>query len=122
MTENTKAFIKKHFFKNERFAGWENIADVLLDKGTCIVAGDGNIWVGGIDNFIKKGKAENCVGCTVLAFDLDTFYSSAWFREIATFYVENLIEERRKTLIEITDIVADSDIPMTVNMWTEFAK
>lgn len=41
------------FFENDKYNGWENIAKALIEKGSCIVAGDKPIWQGGIGNFIK---------------------------------------------------------------------
>jgi hypothetical protein len=108
MTKTTKEFIKKHFFKNDQYAGWEGIADILLENGTCIVAGDGNIWVGGIGNFIERVEATNAIGCTVLTFNVETFLKSKWYHEVATFYIDNLIEETRKIRAEIVDIITDS--------------
>jgi len=42
------------FFTNHEVVGWQNIADNLLNKGQCIVAGKDCIWKGGIGNFIKS--------------------------------------------------------------------
>jgi hypothetical protein len=81
LTENQKNFMKERFFKNEEYAGWSNIADALLETGTCIVPGDDCIWKGGIGNFIKTTTAEDLIGCVRYNFDLSNFVSSEWFKE-----------------------------------------
>jgi hypothetical protein len=107
MTDNQKQFIKERFFKNEEYAGWSSIADTLLEKGECIIAGTDKLWYGGIGNFIKISTAEGMVGCSVLTFDKETFLKSAWFQEYKKAYLDNLtvkIEDLKATYEEIRSI------------------
>jgi hypothetical protein len=69
------------FFTNHEFAGWQNIAENLLSKGKCIVAGKECIWKGGIGNFIEISVAEDAVDCLLYKFDLEYFLSSEWYKE-----------------------------------------
>lgn len=104
LTEIQKDFILQNFFKNESFAGWKNIANNLLDNGSCVVAGDSCIWSGGIGNFIKTSNADNFVGCLLYEFDLEYFLSSSWFNQIIKPYISNLWEEKTKIQKEYQDI------------------
>jgi len=90
MTGEQIEFIKKYFFKNEEYAGWDNIATRLLQEGSCIVAGHGKLWSGGIGNFIKTSPAENAFTCSLLTFDKDSFLQSAWFKEQADYHIKAL--------------------------------
>jgi hypothetical protein len=93
MTGEQIEFIKKYFFKNEEYAGWANIAQRLLQEGSCIVAGHSKLWSGGIGNFIKISPAENSVGCSLLTFDRDSFLQSAWFKEQAYSHIKALAHQ-----------------------------
>lgn len=79
LTKNQKEFILNNFFRDEKFAGWANIANELLDNGQCIVAGKNCIWIGGIGNFVKTESAKGLIDCLVYKFDLDYFLSSQYF-------------------------------------------
>jgi hypothetical protein len=68
------------FFKNE-YAGWRNIATILLTSGECTVAGEKCIWRGGVGNFIKTEIAEGYFGCLKYTFNLKEFISSQYFLE-----------------------------------------
>ena len=99
-----KQFLLDYFFKNEKYAGWRNIATALLETGTCIVAGDRSIWHGGIGNFIKTSDAPNAIDCLLYTFDLEYFFSSNWYKEINEAYVlelANKIEDLLKEHYEI---------------------
>ena len=104
LTENQKDFILQNFFKMDSFAGWENIANNLLDNGSCVVAGDSCIWSSGIGNFIKISNADNLVGCLLYEFDLENFLSSSWFNQIIKPYISNLLEEKTKIVKQYQDI------------------
>jgi len=90
MTEEQIEFIKKYFFKNEEYAGWDNIATRLLQEGSCIVAGNSKLWHGGVGNYIKCAPAENAIGCSLLTFDKDSFLQSVWFKEQANSHIKAL--------------------------------
>ena len=90
ITNNQKEFIIS-FFKDERYAGWKNIATALIENGKCIVPGSECIWKGGIGNFIATKETDLAVGCLEYSFDLSVFLSSAWFEEVK---YGNLIEIR----------------------------
>ncbi len=93
MTNNQKQFIKENFFKNDKYAGWSNIANELLDDGECIIAGDNKLWHGAIGNFIKISDAKGTVGCSLLTFDKESFLRSDWFQE---YLIDKLKELARK--------------------------
>jgi len=108
MTDNQKQFIKEYFFKNENYAGWEGIADALLDNGEVIIAGSDKLWWGGIGNFIKISTAEGMVGCSILKFDKESFLESSWFLEYWNGYMTGLsvkIEELNIKYQEIQELV-----------------
>lgn len=87
LTRFQESFIIDSFFKNEQYAGWKNIANSLLQTGSCIVPGSSCIWCGGIGNFIKTTEAKNAIDCLLYEFDLDYFMSSEWFKEILDQYL-----------------------------------
>jgi hypothetical protein len=106
LTENQKTFLLEYFFKNETFAGWKNIATVLIDTGNCIVAGTTCIWIGGIGNFIKTKNTDNAIGCLLYEFDLNYFISSEWFKENSKQYISILSDKKQKIEEEYKDICA----------------
>lgn len=96
MNETQKNWILNTFFKNEKFAGWKNIAEKLIDTGSCITTSQAtDIWIGGIGNFIKSGTYEEGVGIIELTFDLKTFVSrdNAFFMQ---YYNQELILSKKK--------------------------
>jgi len=93
------------FFRNEKYAGWESIATQLLETGECIVAGKQSIWIGGIGNFIKTEDAKGAIDCTLYKFDLDYFFTSAWFKQIKEGYTEILTEKANNIKDELSDIL-----------------
>ena len=74
------------FFYDKKFAGWESIANSLLETGSCIVAGEECIWKGGVGNFINTKSAPNLIGCSEYTFDVTNFMSSEWYKESLTTY------------------------------------
>lgn len=105
LTQIQKEFLLDYFFKDERFAGWKNIATKLLEKGRCIVAGTDCIWNGGIGNFIKLSLAENTYGCLLYEFDLDNFLSSKFYKEISGEYIDILAGEKRVSDQKLEEII-----------------
>lgn len=93
LTTHQRNFLLEYFFKNEKYAGWRNIANNLLNIGTCIVPGKECIWVGHIGNFITTKPAANAVDCIEYSFDLVYFLNSAWYRDIRKQYVAILTDE-----------------------------
>lgn len=96
LTEHQKNFLLLNFFRNEKYAGWKNIATTLLETGECIVAGTECIWVGGIGNFIKTQPAKGTVGCTLYKFDLDYFFTSEWYKAIKNDYTDEIANKKRE--------------------------
>ena len=99
-----KEFLLTHFFENEKYAGWKNIAIELLNTGQCIVAGKECIWIGGIGNFIKTEKAKGAIDCILYKFDLEYFFTSKWYKEIRNSYASNLSNKKRQIEKEIEEI------------------
>lgn len=104
LTETQKQFLLTYFFKNDKFAGWKTIATKLLENGSCIVAGNDCIWKGGIGNFIKTYKAIDFVDCLEYRFDLEYFLTSAWYKEIKSYYEIELEDKMEKLQIEYNDL------------------
>ena len=78
LNEAQKEFIIG-LFTNHEFNGWRRIAEILITKGSCIVAGKESIWNGGIGNFIKTSETDNAIDCLKYEFDLDEFLNSVIF-------------------------------------------
>jgi len=105
LTENQKLFLLKYFFKNEKYAGWKNIAIQLLEKGKCVTAGRECIWTGGIGNFIKiSDPGSEYIDCVLYTFDLNYFLSSSWYKEIKELYLYKLLEDTEKIKKELENI------------------
>ena len=104
ITDNQKEFLLEYFFKNEKYAGWRNIATTLIEEGYCIVAGDQCIWRGGIGNFIKVSSAENLFNCSNYYFNLDDFLNSNWFKEIHNQYISILSAKKRDIELQYEEI------------------
>lgn len=69
------------FFQTFVIPAWREIAETLITEGSCIVAGEGNIWEGGVGNFIERTKAAGAIGCTLLKFDVDAFLKACWVQD-----------------------------------------
>lgn len=104
LTEIQKVFLLEYFFKNERYAGWKNIASKLLENGSCIVAGDKCIWMGGVGNFIKTENAENAIDCLLYKFDLENFVTSEFYKERRNIHVEALVQKKKEVEQELDEI------------------
>lgn len=116
MNENQKNWLLETFFKNEKFAGWRNIAEKLIDTGSCVTTKQGeDIWKGGIGNFIGSRDYDGGVDLIILTFELDNFCSrhNAFFMEYHNAHIEELVEESRKAdnkLYDIREIIKDNKI------------
>lgn len=103
LTENQKQFILS-FFKDDRYAGWKNIATALIENGKCIVPGEDCIWNRGyIGNFIETKETDKAIDCLEYNFDLDSFLSSAYCKEVLNekIRIETIITEKlQKELAE----------------------
>jgi hypothetical protein len=97
LTAEQKNYLLEVFFYNDRFVGWKSIAEKLLEKGSCIVAGTECIWIGGIGNFIKVTPAEDTFGCSEYKFDLEYFLQSEWFKETK----ENSLTRLNRKVVEL---------------------
>jgi hypothetical protein len=77
-----KDWILEAFFENYGYPGWKNIANKLIESGSCITTSQAtNIWHGGIGNFINTKDFEEGEGVVEMTFDLDTFLNSKYFLE-----------------------------------------
>lgn len=107
MNQTQKDWLLETFFKNENFAGWRNIAEKLIEKGTCVTTKQGeDIWRGGIGNFIGSRDYDGGVDLIILTFDIDNFCSehNAFFMEYHDAHVEKLVEASRKADEKLHDI------------------
>lgn len=93
LTELQKKFLLSTFFESDKYPGSRSIGDKLLTNGKVIVAGDKCIWIGGIGNFIQTKETTEAIGCIEYNFDLDTFLSSNWFKEMKDLHIKELSEE-----------------------------
>ena len=108
MTQYQKDFLLEYFFKNEKYAGWKNIATKLLETGKCIVPGKDCIWYGGIGNFIDTkptNDAIGVIGCIEYSFDLEYFLGSEWFKEIHNQYISILSNKKREIEDEYEQLI-----------------
>lgn len=96
LTKNQKDFLLNVFFKNEKYAGWRSIAESLVTNGKCLAAGSRSIWRGGVGNFIETKQSDEAIGCVNYTFDLDTFLTSKYFKEVVSHHVLDLDEKREK--------------------------
>jgi hypothetical protein len=96
LTEYQINFLLEYFFKNEKYPGWKNIATALINTGSCVVAGTGCLWKGGIGNFIKTNNHGGLIDCTLYEFDLEYFLSSEWYKEISNQYISILSDKKRR--------------------------
>lgn len=104
LTHHQKEFLLEYFFKNEKYTGWKNIANKLLDNGKCILPKYDCIWVGGIGNFINAEPAKDAVNCLEYSFDLEYFLSSEWYKQVCTQYIAILSQKKREIEEEYEDI------------------
>lgn len=104
LKESQESFILNHFFKNDDYVGWKNIAKQLLREGKCVVAGKECIWKGGIGNFIYTTNADNLIDCVQYEFNSEDFFRSEWYKETHNQYCEELLKVRAKLEKEISDI------------------
>ena len=89
---------------NEKYPGWKNVANNLIDNGVCIVAGDKCIWIEGIGNFIKTKPAKNAFDCLEYTFNLKEFMKSAWFKYNCDKYFKIIREELKEIQQEVFEI------------------
>ncbi len=95
----TREFIITTFFKTPNHPNWEIIAEILLNEGECVVAGEEEIWCGGIGNFIRQNKEPKAVGCIRYYFDIKGFLESAYFQDV--YFAE--IQKREEEVEEMRD-------------------
>lgn len=93
LNENQIIFILKNFFNIDDISGdsrHTQVARRLLEKGSCIVPGENQLWRGGIGNFIQTKPAVDSVDCTLYIFDIDAFLNSKWYKEHAIIHLKNI--------------------------------
>lgn len=107
LSEYQKNFLLDNFFKNEKYAGWKNIATSLLETGQCIVAGKECIWIGGVGNFIKteEPKYDKAIDCTLYVFDLEYFLTSELYIQCRNIYTSILSNKKREIEQECDEII-----------------
>lgn len=98
-------FLLQHFFKDEKFAGWREIANKLLETGECIVAGSACIWYGGIGNFIETKPAEGAINCLLYKFDLDNFLTSALYESIKKERIAEVTQRKAEVIKEYHELL-----------------
>lgn len=101
MNEIQIKFIVDHFFRSHHV-----IANELVKMGKLIVAGDGNLWSGGVGNFIKKKPAPGSIGCTLLIFDKDEFLKSLYFKEYKREFIEQKMEKIKIEMLAVDMVSA----------------
>lgn len=109
LTNYQKEFIINYFFKDEKYAGWRNIATTLLEDGECVVAGEKCIWIGGIGNFIKTEKSQKFIDCLLYKFDLIEFLSSQWLRETVNNYIPIIEKEKEELKTKLSEVYQKCD-------------
>lgn len=100
--------IDNHFIPNaldEVKGSMRKIATQLIMEGTCIVAGDGRLWNGGIGNFITGKEAYGAVGCTELTFDSESFMESNYFMDHLNQVIKHEHAEITQAQIHAYDLV-----------------
>ena len=93
LTDFQREYIINKFFKKYSSKISEEVANKLLDKGRCIVPGDGYICGGGIGNFIDSSELNDAVGCSLLTLDLKNFLKSELFEYVRSSTVKELLAE-----------------------------
>ena len=101
-----KEFILEKFFKNESVPGWRGIAEKLLDKGKCIVAGEDCVWRGGIGNFISTQPVKDAYKCSEYTLNVEAFMNSAWYTEHAFEFQNKAKEEFLKQKEKYEEIMS----------------
>lgn len=104
LTKNQKTFLLETFFKNENYPGWGSIAESLLTKGECIVAGDRCIWLGGVGNFIQTEKAEGLFGCLKYTFNSEQFFNSLYYQVAKRNYLNDLNVKKQKLIDQCNEM------------------
>lgn len=95
MNNIQKDWILEKFFKNEEFLGWKNIADKLIDTGSCVTTIQGkDIWVGDIGNFIGKEPYNDGVDLIKLTFNP---------KEFCSFENKFFVEHYKRELLKLKD-------------------
>lgn len=94
--EQTEFFLEFFKLDEDRTPGWKNIATKLLEKGSCIVAGDSCLWKGGIGNFIKTENTDEAVGCLVYKFDIENFMQTSWYIDTRNSFLDMMDHDLRK--------------------------
>ncbi len=101
-------FLLETFFKDENFARWKDIAEELIDKGECVVAGEDSPWMGGIGTFITtKPTPDNYVGCCILTFDLEKFVNPdcSFFMEKHGIYIKQILAKKADIDTEVNSLL-----------------
>lgn len=112
MTDIQIQFFLDNFFQHDHasndFPGWKGIAKKLIVNGQCTVAGNGELWWGGIGNFIQKEEAPDAVDCTRLTFDMKEFTSqnNQYFQQTLDRVLLQKHEEIMKLQKEVQEILA----------------
>ena len=96
--------IFKSFTNEDKFPGWGNIAEKLINTGKCIVAGDECIWKIGVGNFIKTSHAKGTVGCLLYKFDADDFIKSELYKEIRNNKIIELKKEINEQKVKLEEL------------------
>ena len=95
------------FFKRDEFRGWRGIAEKLITTGSCITTKQGgDIWTGGIGNFISSKPYLGGVDLIELTFNLKEFASknNAYFLDCYNYKLKQDKRELEEIQIKIDSI------------------
>jgi hypothetical protein len=82
LTDTQISILIDAFFLTEAsYPGLAEISRRLLLEGECIVAGNGQLWNGGVGSFIRVTVAKDAVGCAKLTLDREALLSTPWVKE-----------------------------------------
>lgn len=100
MKQSLKDLILSTYFEEYK-SSYKNIREVgkaLLENGSCIVAGNENIFcLGGVGNFIIASEIEGAVGCVNYTMDVDGFLKSEVFKE----HLQSIIIIKSNKIVEL---------------------
>ena len=98
-------FILESFFKNEKHAGWKNIAEELILNGKCITTIEGSRLFGsGLSHFMTSKPSEQFLNCFEVTFDLDSFLQSKFYIDVKDEYIKKRFLEQLEINREIFEI------------------
>jgi hypothetical protein len=96
------------FFVHDRYPGWRNIATLLINTGTCIVAGSTCIWehydIGTYIELEPVPKDSGVVGCIQYNFDRVSFLNSLPYTTALDKRSNELLEQLTAQKLQVQEI------------------